>query len=115
MDPNHDTNRIDRVTEIYVAVFPVRIDGTHTTEVVLAGYRKDPLRPDRYQVRATVETHGPAVPELVELCDEIVADQEEIESYRLLKFNRDGLHVLMAADYRGFGRQVDEHAQWGVC
>lgn len=115
MDSNHNANPIDRVTEIYVAVFPVKVNDAHTTEVVLAGYRKDPLQPDRYQVRATVETHGPAVPELVELCDEIVADQEEIESYRLLKFDREGLHVLSSADYRGFGSKVDQHAQWGAC
>jgi len=114
ISPDSQRRLVDRVTEIYIAVFPVPLDENRKAEVVLAGYQKDPDRPHMMQVRATVETHAEAVPDLVELCDEIVDDQEEIESYRLLKFDKDGIHILSPADYRTFDQQY-ENVTWGCC
>ena len=119
-NPDKDKSKIEPVTEIYVAVFPVWFNNDQMTEVVLAGFKKDPNWPDMSQVRATVETHVNAVPDLVALCDEIVDEQEEIESYRLLKFDRDGVHTLNPDDFR---YPVDFRApeqsfmsmEWGVC
>lgn len=112
--PGGQEKIVERVTQIYVAVFPVAMDENRLTEVILAGYQKDPNLSNRGQIRATVETHTEAVQNLVELCDEIVADQEEIDSYRLLKFDQDGVHVLRPDDFRTFA-----HAQlpvrWGFC
>jgi len=114
MNPDRHQEIVDPVTEIYVAVFPVAISGDRRTEVVLAGYRKDPDMPHMTQVRATVETHAEAVLDLVALCDEIVDEQAEIESYRLLKFDEDGIHVLRPDDFRRFGQQYS-NAKWGCC
>jgi hypothetical protein len=118
--PDEDTKKIERVTEIYVAVFPVRFNDDQKAEVVLAGVKKDPNWPNMSQVRATVETHAGAVADLVALCDEIVDEQAEIESYRLLKFDKDGIHILSPDDFR---RRVDfrlfgqtfTSLEWGMC
>ena len=104
----------ERVTEIYVAVFPVPVSDNQMTEVILAGYKKDPNRPNMMQIRATVETHKEAVKDLVELCDEIVNEQDEIESYRLLKFDKEGIHILSPNDFRTFDQQYAK-AEWGCC
>jgi hypothetical protein len=104
----------ERVTEIYVAVFPVPVSENRMTEVILAGYQKDPSMPHMMQVRATVETHTEAVQNLIELCDEIVDEQKEIESYRLLKFDKDGIHVLSPDDFRTFDKQYAK-VDWGIC
>lgn len=93
---------VERVKEIYVAVFPIPVSEDRKAEVILAGYQKNPNMPNRSLVRATVETHSEAVQDLVVLCDEIVEQQEEIESYRLLKFDKDGIHILNPEDYRTF-------------
>ncbi|MBI9085313.1 MAG: hypothetical protein JEZ11_17085 [Desulfobacterales bacterium] len=105
---------VERVTEIYVAVFPVPVGEYRMAEVILAGYQKDPNIPNRYQVRATVETHTEAIQDLVELCDEIVEDQEEIDSYRLLKFDEDGIHILSPDNFRTF-EQSYTPVRWGFC
>jgi hypothetical protein len=105
---------IERVTEIYVAVFPVPINRDRKAEVILAGYQKDPEMPNMSRVRATVETHPEAVLDLVELCDEIVNEQSDIESYRLLKFDKDGIHILSPEDFRTLDPQY-AHLQWGCC
>jgi hypothetical protein len=118
MSPDGPKTKISRVTEIYVAVFPVPVDDNEMTEVILAGYRKDPNRPNMSQVRATVETHPGAVQDLVELCDEIVETQEEIQSYRLLKFDKDGIHILNPDSFRAPSQPVPftaAHVQWGCC
>jgi len=114
MNPDKDVTMVDRVTEIYVAVFPVWVNKERMTEVILAGYKKDPDLPGMSQVRATVETHGEAVPDLIQLCDEIVHDQEGIESYRLLKFDKFGIHTLRPDDFRKSETRY-ENVQWGVC
>lgn len=112
--PAENKDMIERVTEIYVAVFPLPVGDDRMTEVILAGYGRDPDRPNRIQIRATVETHLSAVQDLVALCDEIVNEQEEIESYRLLKFDKNGIHGLNPDAFRTF-KQVFSHAQYGRC
>ena len=106
--------RIERVTEIYVAVFPVTINQDLKAEVILAGAQKDPAMPNMSRVRATVETHAEAVKDLVELCDEIINDQQELDSYRLLKFDNEGMHILSPDDYRSFDQQF-KGIRWGCC
>ena len=118
--PDKDKNKIERVTEIYVAVFPVRFNEDQMAEVILAGVKKDPDWPNMSQVRATVETYVNAVPDLVALCDEIVDEQEEIESYRLLKFDKDGIHILSPDNFRNPGdfltfEQSFMSVEWGMC
>ena len=119
-NPDKDEKKVERVTEIYVAVFPVRFNDDQMTEVILAGFKKDPDWPNMSQVRATVETHVNAVPDLVALCDEILNEQEEIESFRLLKFDKDGIHILSPDDFRypGDFRNFEQRftsAEWGLC
>ena len=112
--PDKNEYLIQRVTEIYVAVFPVPVSDDRKAEVILAGYKSDPDRPDMSQIRATVETHVNAVGNMVALCDEIVDEQEEIESYRLLKFDKDGIHDLNPDDFRTF-EQKFMNDRWGSC
>jgi len=114
MTPDRPTKVIERVTEVYVAVFPVAVNENLSMEVVLAGYQKDPSMPNMSRIRATVETHASAVQDLVALCDAIVDEQAEIESYRLLKFDKDGIHDLCPDDFRGFAQEYT-NARWGLC
>ena len=114
MNPDRHDKITERVTEIYVAVFPLPVDNERMMEVILAGYQKDPDLPHMMQIRATVETKKAAVKDLVELCDEIVDEQEEIESYRLLKFDQDGIHILSPDDFRTFDQQYT-NTDWGYC
>ena len=114
MSPDRHRKETERVTEIYVAVFPVAVGDGRKAEVILAGYQKDPNSPHMMQVRATIETHGQAVWKLVALCDEIVDEQAEIESYRLLKFDADGIHTLSPDDFRTFSQQYT-NGKWGFC
>jgi hypothetical protein len=55
------------------------------------------------------------VENLVALCDQIVADQEEIDSYRLLKFDQDGMHVLRPDDFRTYSPKITGAPCWGCC
>lgn len=48
---NKQEKSIKRVTEIYVAVFPVPISEDHKAETVLAGYLTDPENPHTYSVQ----------------------------------------------------------------
>ena len=114
MEPDRHKPAIERVTEIYVAVFPFPVSENRMAEVILAGYQKDPARPHMSIVRATVETHAEAVQDLITLCDEIIEEQEEIESYRLLRFDKDGIHILNPADFQGFKKQ-SPGTWWGYC
>jgi hypothetical protein len=106
--------RVERVTEIYVAVFPVPVSDGRMAEAILAGYQKGSTLPNMSLVRATVETHAEAVPDLVKLCDEIVEQQEEINSYRLLKFDNEGIQILSPGDFRTLEHQKS-NVQWGLC
>ena len=105
---------IERVREIYVAVFPVPINEYQSVEVILAGYQQHPDMQHMAQIRATVETQYSAVEDLVALCDRIVEEQEEIESYRLLKFDQDGMQVMDPEDFRRFDQEYSD-ARWGCC
>ena len=112
--PGRHAKTVERVTEIYVAVFPVPVNEDRTAEVILAGYQKNTAVPDTSLVRATVETHAEAVPDLVQLCDEIVREQAEIDAYRLLKFDKDGIHILSPDHYRTFAQHTGR-VRWGQC
>ena len=114
MAPDRHKPAIARVTEVYVAVFPCTVSEDRMAEVILAGYQKDPARPHMSIVRATVETHVDAVPQLVALCDEIIEEQEEVNSYRLLKFDKDGIHILSPEIFRAF-KQKSSDIHWGCC
>ena len=111
---------IEKVMEIYVAVFPVKVPGENMmAETILAGFQKDPDELGQIRVRATVETHISAVPDLVGMCDKIIEQQEGIESYRLLKFDKKGIHELNPVDFRedyrhpSFGHY--HQSSWGIC
>jgi hypothetical protein len=114
MTPDRHEKAIERVTEIYIAVFPVAVNQDLSVEVILAGYQQDPNMSNMPRIRATIETHASAVQDLVALCDNIVDVQEEIESYRLLKFDKDGIHVLRPDDFRAFDQEYT-NTQWGCC
>jgi hypothetical protein len=114
MSPDVHQIITERVTEVYIAVFPVTVSEDRMTEVILAGYQRDPDRPHMMQVRATVETRAEAVNDLIELCDEIVDEQKEITSYRLLKFDKDGIHILSPDDFRTFDQRYTD-VNWGCC
>ena len=114
MAPGRHKPVIERVTEVYVAVFPCTVNENKMAEVILAGYQKDPARPHMSIVRATVETHVDAVPQLVALCDEIIEEQEEVDSFRLLKFDQDGIHILDPDVFRAF-KQNASGIYWGRC
>jgi hypothetical protein len=114
MTPDRHKKAIERVTEVYIAVFPVAVNEDLSMEVILAGYQKDLNMPSMSRVRATVETHASAVQDLVALCDTIIDEQEGVESYRLLKFDKDGIHVLCPDDFRGFGQRYT-NGRWGLC
>jgi hypothetical protein len=112
--PDRHEEMVERVTEIYVAVFPVPFSDGRMAEVILAGYQKGSALPNMSLVRATLETHAEVVPDLVKLCDEIVEQQEEIGSYRLLKFDNNGIQILNPADFRTFAHQ-NANVQWRLC
>jgi hypothetical protein len=114
MTPDRHEKAIERVTEIYIAVFPVAVNQDLSVEVILAGYQQDPNMSNMPRIRATIETHASAVQDLVALCDNIVDEQEGIESYRLLKFDKDGIHVLCPDDFRTFDQEYT-NARWGYC
>jgi len=109
-----EKDMIERVTEIYVAVFPMPVSDNRMAEVILAGFKKDPKNPNTSIVRATVETHVNAVDNLVALCDEIVDEQKETESYRLLKFDQYGIHILNPDDFRTFEHRFG-NVRWNLC
>jgi|GEM_PF-668480 len=108
---------VEKVNEIYVAVFPVPLpDEASEVETVLAGYQQDPENPTYNRVRATVETNVSAVPDLIDMCDTIVDQQEEIRSFRLLKFDSRGIHEMDPEDFRmpaSFSNNPDPVASWG--
>ena len=112
--PDKEKDMIERVTEIYVAVFPMPVSDDRMAEVILAGFKKNPENPNMSIVRATVETHVNAVDNLVALCDEIVEEQKETESYRLLKFDQDGVHILNPEDFRTFPQGFGK-VRWNLC
>jgi hypothetical protein len=120
MIPSIKENRtIERVAEIYVTVFPIQVPGEPLkAEAILAGQQKDFDNPGRARVMATVETHLAAVPDLVALSNKIVEQTEDIESYRLLKFDNDGIHELDPADFQDVDQLPFNRYReplWGSC
>ena len=110
---------VTRVTEIYAAVFTVKVfDDDLKAETILAGFQDDPDNPKMARARATIETQISAVPDLVAMCDEILRQQKELETYRLLKFDEDGIHELNPDEFRRMDRisftQYPE-GRWGLC
>jgi len=119
MKSNKVKSTVARVTEIYAAVFTVKVfDEDLKAETILAGYQNDPENPKMARARATIETQISAVPDLVAMCDEILRQQKEIETYRLLKFDEKGIHELDPDEFRQIDRisfkQYPE-ASWGFC
>ncbi len=112
-----DHKSIEKINEIYVAVFPVPLPGESSkVETILAGYQQDPENPTWDRVRATVETNVSAVPDLIDMCDSIVEQQEEISSFRLLKFDSSGIHEMDPDDFRfphSLMNNPDPAASWG--
>ena len=110
---------IEKIKEIYVAVFTVQVPGENlAVETILAGLQKNLDEPDQILVRATVETNILAVPDLVDMCDQIIEQKEGPKSYRLLKFDNKGIHELNPVDFRDTDRVsfMDYHrSSWGVC
>jgi hypothetical protein len=110
---------IEKVLELYVVVFPVQMPGENRmAETILAGVQKDPGDHGQIRVRATVETHITAVPDLVDMCDQIIEQQKELMSYRLLKFDNKGIHELNPDDFRDIDRvsfMDHQRSLWGVC
>ena len=119
MKPDKGKETVARVTEIYVAVFTVEVFSDDLkAETILAGFQNDPDNPKLSRARATIETQISAVPDLVAMCDEIVKQQKGIETYRLLKFDKKGIHELNPDDFRQLKlssfRQYPEDC-WGIC
>ena len=119
MHSNKRKEPVARVTEIYVAVFTVKVfDDDLKAETILAGIQNDPENPKRARARATIETQISAVPDLVAMCDEIVKQQKGIDAYRLLKFDQKGIHELDPNDFRRLElarfQQYSED-RWGLC
>jgi hypothetical protein len=119
MKSDKDKATVTRITEIYAAVFTVKVfDDDLKAETILAGYQNDPNNPKMARARATIETQVSAVPDLVAMCDEILSQQKEIETYRLLKFDKNGIHELNPDEFRQVDRisfkQYPEGC-WGLC
>ena len=84
--------QVERITELYAGVFAVPLDGV-VAENIMIGLR--------YGVaQATVEHHVGAVPGMLRLCDEI--QKAEGLSWRLLRFDADGIHELDPNDFREY-------------
>jgi len=119
MKSNKGEKTVKRISEVYVAVFTVQLfEDNLKAETILAGFQNDPGNPMMARARATIETQISAVPDLVAMCDEIARQQEGIETYRLLKFDKKGIHELNPEDFRQFDQfsfKRFPEARWGVC
>ena len=86
-------DQIDRVSELYVAVFAIPIGDDVIAENIVFGARYGTLQ-------ATVERHVGAVPNMINLCDEIASDKGW--PWRLLRFSDEGIQELEPEDFRGY-------------
>jgi len=84
-----NTPRTRRVEELYVAAFNVPVGNGVFAEVIMSGIYGDG---ETMFARSTVEHEQNAVPSLIRLCKEI--EHERGLSWRLLKFDREGVHEL---------------------
>ena len=84
---------VERITELYAGVFTVPLNEDVKAENLLIGIR--------YGVaQATVEHHVGAVPDMINLCDEISNDKGW--QWRLLRFSDEVVQELNPDDYRGY-------------
>jgi len=84
-----NTPRTRRVEELYVAAFEVPVGDGVFAEVIMCGIYGDGKM---MCARSTVEHEQNAVPSLIRLCKEI--EHERGLSWRLLKFDSEGVHEL---------------------
>jgi hypothetical protein len=84
-----NTTRIRRVEEVYVAAFKVPVGEGTFAEIIMSGIYGDG---ETMFARSTVEHDSNAVPSLIRFCKEI--EEERGLSWRLLKFDREGIHEL---------------------
>ena len=80
---------IRRVEELYVAAFKVPVGEGAFAEIIMSGIYGDG---ETMFARSTVEHEANAVPSLIRFCKEI--EEERGLSWRLLKFDREGIHEL---------------------
>ena len=97
-----NTPETRRVEEVYVAAFQVPVGDGVFAEVIMSGIYGDG---EMMFARSTVEHEPNAVPSLIRLCKEI--EQERGLSWRLLKFDRKGVHELDKHVY-------EEYLNWVV-
>lgn len=84
-----NTSRTRRVEELYVAAFKVPVGEGAFAEIIMSGIYGDGKT---MFARSTVEHEPNAVPSLIRFCKEI--EEEQGLSWRLLKFDREGIHEL---------------------
>jgi hypothetical protein len=97
-----NTPKTRRVEELYVAAFEVPVGDGVFAEVIMSGIYGDGKM---MFARSTVEHETNAVPSLIRLCKEI--EQKRGLSWRLLKFDREGVHELDKHVY-------EEYLNWMV-
>jgi len=95
--------RTRRVEELYVAAFKVPAGDGLFAEVIMCGIHRDG---ETMFARSTVEHEQNAVPSLIRLCKEI--EHERGLSWRLLKFDSEGIHELDKHLY-------EEYLNWVSC
>lgn len=84
-----NTSRTRRVEELYVAAFKVPVGEGAFAEIIMSGIYGDG---EAMFARSTVEHEPNAVPSLIRFCKEI--EEERGLSWRLLRFDREGIHEL---------------------
>lgn len=94
--------RTRRVEELYVAAFKVPVGDGAFAEIIMSGIYGDG---ETMFARSTVEHEANAVPSLIRFCKEI--EQERGLSWRLLKFDREGIHELDKALYEEYLNWVE--------
>ena len=84
-----NTPKTKQVEELYVAAFKVPVGEGSFAEMIMSGIYADG---EMMFARSSVEHDPNAVPSLIRFCKEI--EQERGLSWRLLKFDRKGVHEL---------------------
>lgn len=93
-----------QVEELYVAAFTMPVGRNEFAEVIMSGIYGNG---QTMIARSTVEHDLKAVPSLIRLCKEI--EQEHGLSWRLLKFDRSGIHELDRTLYEEYLEWVGTH------
>ena len=84
-----NTPKTKQVEELYVAAFKVPVGEGAFAEMIMSGIYADG---EMMFARSSVEHDPNAVPSLIRFCKEI--EEERGLSWRLLKFDREGVHEL---------------------